>query len=285
MILVTTAGKVGTRAARVVAASGRPVRLVVREPEAHEGLRALGVELFHGDLDRPDSVESALLGISSVVLVTAPWTDQEITVVQAARRAGVDHVTKVTSDASGDSPIARRRAHHRVEQALAETDVPHTLLRANAYLQNVLALAPTVAAAGTFSSAAGDGRIGMVDARDVAAVAAAVATSPAAHVGKTYRLSGPETVSYDDVAAELSRVLDRTVTHARVTPEEQAATMVQAGLPRAVAEDNARALELFAMGDSDWTSPDVASILHRPPASLARFLGEHAERFVAHGPR
>ena len=283
MILVTTAGKVGAHAARTLAVAGHPVRLLVRDPAAHEGLRAIGVEVFPGDLDRAGSVTAALSGVTSVVLVTAPAADQELTVVAAARTAGVEHVTKITADASADSPIARRRAHHRVEQALAASGIPHTLLRANAYLQNVLALAPSVAATDTFATAAGDGRIGMVDARDVAAVAAAVAASPGEHAGRTYRLSGAETLSYDDVATGLSQVLGRTVTHGRLTVGEQAAAMVRAGLAPAVAEDNSRALELFAAGDADWTSPHVAEVLHRPPTSFAQFLAEHVDRFGAPG--
>lgn len=279
MILVTTAGKVGAHTARLLAAAGQPVRVMVRNPDAHQALAVDGVELFRGDLDRPDSIAGAIAGVQSVVLVSPAVPAQEIAVITAARTAGVEHVTKVTSDATSDSPIQRRRDHHLIEVALAESGIPHTLLRSNAYMQNILALAPAIATRSEFASSTGQGRIGMVDARDVATVAAIIASSPAEHSGRTYRLSGPASVSYDDIADQLTKVLTRTITHRRITTEEQEAAMVELGLPAPVAHANAQALELFAQGDSDWTSPDIERIAGRPATSFSMFATDHARRF------
>jgi len=79
---------------------------------------------------------------------------------------------------SADSPIARRRGQTQIEAGLAAAGIPHTLLRSNAYMQNALALAPAITATSSFGSATGKGRAGIVDARDVAAVAAAIAAAP-----------------------------------------------------------------------------------------------------------
>ena len=115
-----------------------------------------------------------------MVLVSPAMPAQELNVVASAARAGAGHVVKATSKASGDSPIARRRWQAEIEAGLAASAIPHTLLRSNAYMQNILALAPAIAATSSFGSAAGEGRTGLVDARDVAAVAAKIITSPAA---------------------------------------------------------------------------------------------------------
>jgi uncharacterized protein YbjT (DUF2867 family) len=280
MILVTTVGKVGAHAAHLLAAAGEPVRIVVRHRQAHPDLARAGVELLQGDLSEPGSLVRAVQGISSIVLVTPAVPALEIAVIDAARRAGVGHVTKITSDASPDSPVARRRDHHRIEQALAASGLPHTLVRGNAYMQNVLALAPAIAATGSFASSAGDGRIGMVDSRDVAAVAATIAASPERHAGATYRLSGPGTLSYDDVAAQLSQVLGRTITHRRISRTEQVAAMVGMGLPEDVARANAQALGLFAVGDADWVTEDVVHVTGRPARSFEQFAADHAARFT-----
>jgi len=66
--------------------------------------------------------------------------------MHSAARVGVGHVVKATSKAPADSPIARRRWHNEIEAGLAASRLPHTLLRSNAYMQNVLALAPAIAA-------------------------------------------------------------------------------------------------------------------------------------------
>src|SRR5712664_2651457 len=96
----------------------------------------------------------------------------------APARAGVGHVIKATSKASADSPIARRRWQAEIEAGLAASGIPYTLLRSNAYMQNVLALAPAIAKTSSFGSSAGKGRSGLVDTRDVAAVAAGIAAAP-----------------------------------------------------------------------------------------------------------
>jgi len=79
-------------------------------------------------------------------------------------------------------------------------------------MQNILMLAPAIANTGQFASAASDGRIGFLDARDVAAVAANIAAGPEPHAGHEYRLTGPELLSYTDVAAVLTTVLGRPIT-------------------------------------------------------------------------
>jgi hypothetical protein len=71
-------------------------------------------------------------------------------------------------------------------------------------MQNVLALAPAIAQTSSFGSSAGKGRSGLVDARDVAAVAAEIAAAPAGHAGRTYRVTGPELAG---VALPADRVL------------------------------------------------------------------------------
>ena len=280
MILVTTAGKVGSEAARLLAEREEPVRVLVRDPEKVTALAQAGVEVAEGDLEVPATIEEAMEGVSAVVLVSPGMEPaQELNAVEAAARAGVGHVVKVTSKASPDSPIARQRWHAQIEQGLAASGLPHTLLRSNAYMQNTLMLVPSIAGTSSFASSIGAGRVGMVDARDVAAVAAAVAADPAGHAGQTYWLSGPELVTYADVAAVLSRLLDRKVTFKPQSREEDEAAMVRAGLPQPVAAMNALALSLFAEGNAEWLSRDVPNLLDRPARSYEQFAADHVAAF------
>lgn len=280
MILVTTAGKVGSEAARLLAEREEPVRILVRDPEKATALAQAGVEVVEGDLEVPTTIEEAMQGVSAVVLVS-PGVEpaRELNVVDAAARAGVGHVVKITSKASPDSPIARQRWHAQIERGLAASGLPHTLLRSNAYMQNTLMLAPSIARTGSFASSIGAGRVGMVDSRDVAAVAAAIAVDPAGHAGETYWLSGPELVTYADVAAVLSRLLGRTVTFHPQSREQDEAAMVRAGLPQPVAAMNALALSLFAEGNAEWLSRDVPNLLGRPARSYEQFADDHVAAF------
>jgi uncharacterized protein YbjT (DUF2867 family) len=279
MILVTTAGKVGTEAVRSLLLRPVPVRVLVRDPGKARALADAGAEVAVGDLDVPASIDEAMAGVTAVVLVSPAVPAQEMNVIASAARAGVGHVVKATSKASADSPIARRRGQTEIEADLAASGLAHTLLRSNAYMQNILALAPAIAATSRFGSAAGKGRTGMVDARDVGAVAAEIAASPAAHAGKTYWLTGPELISNYDVAAVLSELLGRTITYTELSFDENREAMIRAGVPAPVAEMNAQAFSLTADGDAEWVTDDVPAILGRPARSFAQFAADHATAF------
>jgi uncharacterized protein YbjT (DUF2867 family) len=279
MILVTTAGKVGTEAVRSLIRREAPVRVLVRDPGKAKALAGAGAEVAVGDLDVPASIDEAMAGVTEVVLVSPAIPAQELNVIASAARAGVGHVVKASSKASADSPIARRRGQAEIEAGLAGSGLVHTVLRSNAYMQNVLALAPAIAATSGFGSSAGKGRTGMVDARDVGAVAAEIAVSPASHAGKTYWLTGPELISNYDVAALLSELLGRTITYTELSFDENRDAMIRAGIPAPVAKMNAQAFSLTADGDAEWVTDDVPAILGRPARSFEQFAADHATAF------
>jgi uncharacterized protein YbjT (DUF2867 family) len=253
--------------------------VLVRDPAKAAALADAGAELAKGDLDVPATIDDAMTGVSAVVLVSPAVPAQELNVVASAARAGTGHVVKATSKASADSPIARRRGQAEIEAGLAASGIPHTLLRSNAYMQNVLALAPAIAKTSSFGSAAGQGRSGLVDARDVAAVAAEIAASPAAHAGQTYWLTGPGLISNYDVATVLSELVGRTITYRELTFEQNAAAMISAGVPEQIAQMNAQAFSLAADGDAEWVTEDVPSLLGRPARSFRQFAIDYATAF------
>lgn len=148
-------------------------------------------------------------------------------------------------------------------------------------MQNLLSLAPGIANTDGFGAATGRGKVGLVDGRDVAAVAAEIASSPHQDAGKTYRLTGPELLSYYDIAATLSALLGRTVSYRELTMDENRDAMIRAGVPEAVAQMNAEAFSLIAAGDAAWLSDDVQSLLGRPPRSFAQFAADYTSVFSA----
>ena len=94
----------------------------------------------------------------------------------------------------------------------------------------------------------------MVDARDVGAVAAEIAASPASHAGKTYWLTGPELISNYGVAAVLSEFPGRTITYTKLSFDENRDAMIRASVPAPVAEMNAHAFSLTAGDAAEWVT-------------------------------
>src|SRR5439155_949587 len=118
MILVTTAGKVGAEASRLLTQRGAPVRVLVRHPEKVTALTEAGVDVCKGDLEVPATIDAAMRDVTRVVLVSPAIPRQELNVIASAVRTGVQHVVKITSKASADSPIARRRGQFEIENGL-----------------------------------------------------------------------------------------------------------------------------------------------------------------------
>lgn len=283
MILVTGAtGKVGSEAVRLLAAGRHPARALVRDPSrvANRGYLGQTIEIVTGDFDRPDTLDAAMRDVDTVILVSPAVPAQEIAVIDSAVRQGVRHIVKITSKASADSPVDRRRGQAQIEAHLESTGLAHTLLRSNAYMQNLLALAATVKQTRVFTMSSGDGQVGMIDARDVAAAATAVALAPSAHSGRTYWLTGPDLVTYTDVAKELAVVLGHEVEYRKIHPDEHRAAMIRAGVPEAVATSNAQAFGLIADGDAAWLTSDLATLTGTAPRSLHTFLADHVAAFT-----
>lgn len=279
MILITTPGKVGSEAARLLAERGEAVRVLARDPAKAAGLSQVGVDVAEGDLNAPESIDAAMRGVTSVVLVSPAVPAQELNVVDSAARADVAHVVKITSKASADSPIARQRGQVEIETGLIASGLEYTLLRSNFYMQNLLMLASAISRTGSFGSSAGAGQVGFIDARDVAAVAAEIASSPDPHIGRTYLLTGPEKLSYADVAATLTTVLGRPVAFDERTVEEDKQAMMSVGVPEPIAAMNAHAVSLIAEGEAAWLSDDVPAILRRQARTFQQFITDHMAAF------
>ncbi|WP_037369552.1 NmrA family NAD(P)-binding protein [Amycolatopsis orientalis] len=262
MILVTGAtGKIGSAAVRLLG----KVRTLVRTP-------ASGADEVVGDFSRPDTLDAALRGIDTLLLI-GPAVAAQTAVLDRAAAHGVRHVVRITNHkAHADSPVARRREHARIDAHLKASGMAYTLLAPNFFMQNLLALAPEIAATGGFSGSAGDGRIGMIDAHDVAAAAAVIAAAPQPHGGRTYLLTGPELVTFADVAREWASATGRPVGYRRISVEEHRAAMESNGVPEA--GSNAQVFGLLAEGDGAWLSDDFGAITGREPRGLRAFLAD-----------
>lgn len=283
MILVTGAtGTVGSEAVRLLSARHHPTRALVRAPSRvrHRDALADEIEIVVGDFERPDTLNAALTGVDTVILVSPAVPAQEIALIESAVRQEVRHIVKITSKASADSPVERRRGQAQIEERLLTTGIGYTLLRSNAYLQNLFALAPMIKQTQGFVMSAGDGAVGMIDARDVAACATAVAEEPDAHRSRTYWLTGPDLVTYTEIAKELSVVLGHEIEYRRISPDEHRTLMIKAGVPEPVATSNAQAFSLITEGDAAWLSDDVADLIGTAPRSLHDFVTEFLAAFA-----
>ncbi len=168
----------------------------------------------------PEGLAAALTGITRLFLAPPAAADpvgwQQL-VVDAARRAGVEAL--VTLSALGAAPQAggaSLRAYADAEAIAEASGLAWTHLQPSLLLQDTLALAPAVRAEGLLRAPAGQGAAGWVDLRDVARVASRILRDePGRHAGRRYVLTGPEALTFTDLALTLSVVAGRREKNAR----------------------------------------------------------------------
>jgi uncharacterized protein YbjT (DUF2867 family) len=282
ILMVGATGLVGSAALRQLTARGVPVRALVRSAEKAAALAGPGVETVSGDLERPGSLDAALDGVTRTLLIS-PLHPRQVegqgNFVEAARRAGAVHIVKLSGLGTAlDSPLRSGRWHAQTERHIADAGLPWTYLHPPFFMQNLLRSAAVIAAQGMLVASMQAGKIAMVDARDVAAVAVAALTSDD-HVGKTYTITGPEALSFQEVAQKLAAASGKRVTYKDVplatVRQELAATDIPAWLVEVRMEFAAALRDGYAAAVTDT----VQAVTGEPARTFDAFAREHTALF------
>jgi uncharacterized protein YbjT (DUF2867 family) len=131
---------------------------------------------------------------------------------------------------------------------------------------------------GTFYSPVPDAAFSVVDARDVAEVAA-VALTAEGHEGKAYGLSGPEAVSYREQATRVFAAAGREIEVAEVPVETLKRELVRAGVPPWNAEGLSELFEVYASGGAQMITSGVKDVLDRDARDIDAFASDHVDAF------
>jgi len=268
--------------ALLASSSDAKIRALVRDPAKAPDLP--GIEVAIGDLERPDTLTEAFSGVDTLWLLTAAGPQAphvSSNAVWAARNARVSHIARLSAiGAAHDAPNRNGRLHALSDAELATSGIAYTIVRPSAFMQNLLGSV----SGGTLYHNWGQGRVGLIDARDIAQFAAHLLTRPAEHAGKTYNLTGPASLSMTDAAGALTQALGTPVTAREIPADAAVAAMTAAGMPAWVAEVVGREYAAaYAGGWGDYLTADFTAVTGRPARTVADFARDHAARLTAPG--
>ena len=272
MILVTGAtGKVGQELVKELRAARAAFRVGARSPE-----KIAGMEAVPFDFDRPATFAGALQGVDSLFLLTSGGTDREAGLVEAAKKAGVRRLVKLSVWGAEDDAFVIGRAHRSVEQKIEASGLAWTFLRPNGFMQNYsTSSAGLIKAQGVFYDSSRDARYSVIDARDVGVVAAKALTEPG-HEGKAYKLSGPEALSNTEIAEKISRASGRPVRHVDLPDGEYKKALVGFGIPEAYADAIVDLNRYYRTGAGAPVTADFERLVGRRPGNFDQFARDHA---------
>jgi uncharacterized protein YbjT (DUF2867 family) len=289
MILVTGAtGLNGSEVVRRLSAKGIPSRALTRNLAKAQSLASLPhVEVVEGDMAHPESLTAALRGVERAMLISSSdpaMLDVQSSFIDAARKAGVKHVVKLSGIIPElDSPFRFARMHAEIEKRLEASGVAYTHLRAGEFMPSYFRQVPSIVAKGILALPMGDARIASIDIGDVAEVAIAVLTTDG-HEGKIYPLTGPEALSMAEVAEKLSAATGKPIRYVDVPPEDARQARLAAGLPPFLAEGLD---ELFAerrKGKESRVWPTIEEVFGWRPTTFDEFARRNAAIFRGEQP-
>jgi uncharacterized protein YbjT (DUF2867 family) len=279
-VLVTGAtGNTGSRLVPALRSAGVDVRAFVRDESKAQPLKDVGAEIFVGDLDQPETIEPAVEGVDRIYLLTwnGPTQAQQAeNVIKAAKRAGNPHIVRHSMWGSEKSRIIKQG--DQVDEAVKSSGLPWTLLQPTFFMQNTMMAAQTIASNGVIYWDMKDGKLAMIDVRDIVDVAVAVLTG-SGHEGKSYILTGPKAISFHDVAATFSKVLGKDVNYVSVPGEAALESMVGMGFPEWIAKGYGELMEGFSEGFANSTTDNVATLTGHPARSFEQFARDFAQVF------
>ncbi len=273
--------------------------LVTRNPRSLELTAKRGATVRYGDFDKPGSLAAAFAGGTRMMMISTlsvgRRAQQHQRAIEAAIAAGVRHIVYTSSGGlSPQNPAKVVRDHLSTEQALQRSGVACTILRDSLYAEvPATQIAPRAIAIGKWISSAAEGRVGFVSRHDCVAVAANVLTT-AGHEGRTYEITGPELLSYRDVAEIASRIVARPIEYVVVSDEEMRSLLTAAGVPKDYVEgmstdgigtSSSEDIVTYERGIREGyfavQSDHVRQILGRPPMSVRDVMLAHRTELAA----
>ncbi len=270
-VLVTGGtGNTGVALAARLRDTAVPVRIASRKASSDADSVVFDWNDFH-------TYGPALNGVDRIYLVAPVGAaDPERVMVPFLRRAvdaGVRRAVLLSSSAIPDGGPALGQVHQAVRELMPEWSV----LQPSWFMQNFTTgqHGGTIKAGSEIITATGGGKVGFIDTADIAETAFCILTDPvpynAAHV-----LTGPQALSYDEVAAVISEAAGKTVRHVRISRVELIARLTAFGIPADYAALLADLEDAIQHGAEDRVTGTVEEVTGRAPKSFTAFAQDNA---------
>jgi uncharacterized protein YbjT (DUF2867 family) len=285
MLLVTGAtSTIGRPLTDVLVDQGAKVRAVTHDPQA-AGLPA-GIEVVEGDLSRPGTIAPLLEGVTALFLHPRAVGLAAGELLALARQRGVRRVVALSAT-NVDDPLDEQPSRYQgdrnkeVEDAAVASGLAWVSLRASSFAMNTLrAWGAQIRADDVVRYPYADFAEALIHERDLAEVIARALGSDAlvARRGRRLELTGPQSLTHQQLVATIGEVLGRPLRYQEIPPEVAKQGMVQQGIPEAFVEA-LMARYAREVGQPAPVTGEVERILGRPARTYAEWVADHAAAF------
>lgn len=272
--------------------------LMTRRPEKLAAFKQQGADVRYGDFDDPEALLATFKGGDTLLMISTGRVGKRLpqhrNAIEAAVKCGVRHIVYTSFvNAGGDNPALVAKEHGATEEMMRSSGLAWTAMRDSQYADAMLeAAAPLAIQTGRWFASAREGRIGFVTRRDCAAAAVAVLTTPG-HENIIYNITGPELLSFRQVAALTAQISGHPVEYTVVDDEGMYQMFDSLGIPREAVDDQSVSGIPWSSNDMvsferairegflDLLSDDFEKLTGRKPQSLGSLFLEHRDQLRA----
>jgi uncharacterized protein YbjT (DUF2867 family) len=279
-LVIGATGNIGSRVTQRLIARGERPSVFVRSAKKATVLFGDEVDIHVGDLEMPrSSLAAALAGIEGVFLVSdgPDLATRDRTVAFAAKSAEVRHVVKL-STLDVHSGVGTGPWHARGEAAVRESGVAFTFIQAAGFMSNVLGWSDSIRKGGVLRSSTGKGKIAFIHPDDIADVATAALTTRT-HDGQSLVITGPEALSYGEMAATIGGAIGKRVRFEELSDEQAHADVVGWAGKGPYADALVDIWRAIREGRLATVSDGVKQVIEREPIPFNRWAEENADAF------
>ncbi len=285
MILITGAtGKTGSAAVQELSNQNIPFRVLIRNEDKLNQITDMGGEVIIGAIEDDAALNQAMEGVQKA-LVLLPNSEQQLflekKVVDAALEANVQHIVKMSSmEAVPEATSPIPKLHMQSENYIKNSGMNWTMIKPNFFMQNLLGSGKTIVEQNKFFLPMGEGKAGMIHTKDVGTVIAKV-LSEDGHEGQNYEVTGPEILSFHDVAEIFSKVLGKKVDYINVPIDEYKKTLSQFLTNQWHLDSVIDLFKDIAEGGIEDKTDTFQDLIGKSPCSLEQFIQEYSFVFNA----
>ena len=242
------------------------------------------VKVIPIDYNESDTLRQALKDLDKLFLLTPDVPNAAhlaSNAVTEAKKAGIRHIVKQSvMGADLEADVGTMRLHRQVEDIIEQSGIPFTFLRPNEFMQNFINFhSPSIKGNNAFYIPLEDAKVSLVDVRDIAAVAVKSLTDEDLHKNKTHLITGPEALSYHQVAEILSNRIGRKINYVNISDEEARAAMKEIGMSDWLINTVSELSDYFRKGKASEISSAVEEVTGNKPISFSQFANDYVDAF------
>ncbi len=279
MILVTGAtGNIGGELIPLLLKSGQPIRVLTRDERKVAHLDTC-VERAVGDFDKLETLLAAVKGVERLFLVTYE-TRQDVNVLEVAKKAGVQHIVKLSTLEATEHKIKVGKWHYEREELICASGLDWTFLRPGMFMSNSIEWwADSIKGQGSvFFPGGKKGKVAPVDPRDVAKVAA-LALTQSGHSGQAYELTGSELFTIGEMVQVISQVLGKPIQYMDIPPIAAKVFMLKTGMNKALVNALMEMLASLRRNEGALVTDTVQRVTGWAPRRFEVWCREHSKAF------